>query len=589
MRFPTLSVSSLCLWGLFAVLAPAQAAAFCGFYVAGSSDDLYNDATQVALMRDGTTTVLSMENNYRGPLEDFAMVIPVPQILMQDDVKTLPPELFRYLDKFTAPRLVQYWEKDPCKDNVVQQTRYINGCDWGQQSNNASPNNTTGSWADMGASEDMSPSPPPMIEAQFAVGEYEVLILSSEDATGLETWLVSNGYNIPAGATAILEQYIQQGMYFFVAKVDPSKVTFEDGEAVLSPLRFNYTSETFSLPVRLGMVNSAGEQDLLVYTLADGTRYEVSNYPNVPVPTNMNVTPEVKGNFPAFYEKVFSRTLSENPGAIVTEYAWGAAHCDPCTEPPIARDQMATLGADVIFDGSDPYESERLNNFVITRLHARYGKNSMTQDLMFSAADSLTGGTGTAGLNHNPTQQGRSSGSTFQGRYIIHNQHPGEYTCEHKVRGRWTAPAPQGQANGPVGAPGPNTTGGIADSEGLAGKSIEQLLDGTVPATGEPKVEQIIEDLGVCDQPGADNYMEPPREKVIESDQGPVVVEVDSETGFIVIPADALGDGKGGGGSKDDDGGCSATPTGGAPAGGALLGLGIVLAGGLARRRRLRG
>ena len=110
----------------------------------GSNDELYNDATQVALLREGTTTVLSMENNYQGPAEDFAMVVPVPQVLAQDDVKTLPSEIFRKLDKLTAPRLVEYWEKDPCQDTVrffcSDEPEYVN---------NTVENG--GGWADMGA------------------------------------------------------------------------------------------------------------------------------------------------------------------------------------------------------------------------------------------------------------------------------------------------------------------------------------------------------------------------------------------------------------------------------------------------------
>jgi len=47
--------------------APITAHAFCGFYVAGSNQQMFNDATQVVLMRKGTRTVLSMQNNYKGP------------------------------------------------------------------------------------------------------------------------------------------------------------------------------------------------------------------------------------------------------------------------------------------------------------------------------------------------------------------------------------------------------------------------------------------------------------------------------------------------------------------------------------------
>src|SRR4029079_5088526 len=85
--------------------APGSASAFCGFYVAGSGDQLVADATQVVLMRKGTRTVLSMQNNYKGPPAAFAMVIPVPVVLKEGDVKILPADVFAHVRRSDAPRL----------------------------------------------------------------------------------------------------------------------------------------------------------------------------------------------------------------------------------------------------------------------------------------------------------------------------------------------------------------------------------------------------------------------------------------------------------------------------------------------------
>ena len=95
-------------------LAPARAAAFCGFYVSGSGGPLVNDATQVVLMRQGLRTVLSMANDYQGPPESFALVVPVPIVLQRENVRTLPRSVFEHVDRPDAPRLVEYWEQDPC-------------------------------------------------------------------------------------------------------------------------------------------------------------------------------------------------------------------------------------------------------------------------------------------------------------------------------------------------------------------------------------------------------------------------------------------------------------------------------------------
>ena len=70
------------------LLAPSAASAFCGFFVAGSDAKLTNNASQVVLMRKGNRTVMTMSNNYQGPPESFAMVVPVPVVLKKEEAGT---------------------------------------------------------------------------------------------------------------------------------------------------------------------------------------------------------------------------------------------------------------------------------------------------------------------------------------------------------------------------------------------------------------------------------------------------------------------------------------------------------------------
>ncbi len=312
---------------------PLSAHAFCGFYVAGSEADLVNKATMVVMMREGTRTVLAMQNDYEGPPENFAMVVPVPVVLQEENVKTLDKEVFRRVETLASPRLVEYWEQDPCMQMMEEE-------------------------ADMAVRAGAMPSPPSeaaaqddlgvRIEAQFTVAEYEIVILSASDSSGLETWLRRNEYSIPDGAGELLRPYVEAGMKFFVAKVDVTKVHFEDGKAMLSPLRFHYDSDEFSLPVRLGLLNSSGTQDLIVHILAPSQRYEVANYPNVTIPTNINVANGVRERFGEFYAALFDATIEHNPRAVVTEYAWQASNCDPCPGPVLDASDLMTLGADVL-------------------------------------------------------------------------------------------------------------------------------------------------------------------------------------------------------------------------------------------------
>jgi hypothetical protein len=82
----------------------------------------------------------------------------------------------------------------------------------------------------------------------------------------------------------MMKPYIESGMFFFVAKVNLKKVKRENGRAVLSPLRFHYDTDTFQLPVRLGLLNARGPQDLIVHILARGSVTRPQTFPTPPSP-----------------------------------------------------------------------------------------------------------------------------------------------------------------------------------------------------------------------------------------------------------------------------------------------------------------
>ncbi len=372
---------------LATLLAAGPAAAFCGFYVSGAEGKLSNSASHVVLMRSGTRTVLSMQNDYRGPPEDFALVVPVPEVLEPDQVKILPDEVFARVDVTGAPRLVEYWEVDPCwRDNRI---------------------------AHLAAGPALEYAGIYVLN-QFKVGEYDITILGADDSTGLSEWLQRNGYKLPPDAARLLAPYVERGSKFLVAKVDVTKIKLVDGRAVLSALRIHYDAETLSLPIRLGMLNADGAQDLIVSVLAREHRYEVANRPNVTIPTNIVVDATVRKRFSEFYAALFDQTLARNPGAWVTEYAWDSDKCDPCPPGSMTARDYLTLGQDVT-GGS--------NKWVLTRLHGRYSPDDPGEDLVFRQAPPLAGGRGQPGRDGSFASQGSAPAkvNNFQARYAILN------------------------------------------------------------------------------------------------------------------------------------------------------------------------
>ena len=421
------------LGALAVTLGAAEASAFCGFYVGGADARLFNNATQVVLLREGTRTALSMQNNYQGPPSGFAMVVPVPVILQKENVKTLPKAVFDRIDQLSAPRLVEYWEQDPCPADEG------GGFRLGRMAKSDA----------MPAPMAMAPSASDMgvkIEAQFAVGEYEIVILSAENSMGLDAWLRQEKYSIPEGAEPVLKPYVQAGMKFFVARVDVEKVRFVNGQATLSPLRFHYDDDRFFLPVRLGLLNSSGTQDLIVNILAR-ERHEVANYPNVTIPTNLELSSRGKEEFGAFYAALFDRTVERNPKAVVTEYAWRAGSCDPCPGPALSEGDLRLLGGDVAGPGPEARPGRggdplRVWNVTLTRLHTRYSRDTLGEDLVFRKAAPIAGGNESWGGKNAQEAQPlpQSSASTFQGRYILRHPWQGKITCAEPRFGRWGGP-----------------------------------------------------------------------------------------------------------------------------------------------------
>jgi hypothetical protein len=425
--------------GLFvALMAVAPVAnAFCGFYVSGADTKLFNNATHVVLMREGTRTVLSMQNNYQGPPSDFAMVVPVPVVLQKENVKTLEKAVFEHIDQLSAPRLVEYWEQDPCG---------LDDEGGGSKKYKAS---SLGRPTDMPAKEAKADDLGVRIEAKFTVGEYDIVVLSAKDSGGLEKWLKQENYKIPDGAGPYLAPYVQAGSKFFVAKVDVTKVKFGTTPATkdmadLSPLRFHYDTETFSLPVRLGLMNSQGTQDLIVNVLSKGQRYEVANYPNATIPTNFDVAENAKSQFGPFYAALFDRTLAKISKVVVTEYSWDAMSCDPCPTPPLSTQELNVLGMDSLPEAGDRGSVFKGGGrgMTLTRLHARYGKESLGEDLVFRTAQPIFGGRevrdAKGQLEHDAVvNQARNS---FQARYAVRHPWTGAVKCKDPRRGIWGGP-----------------------------------------------------------------------------------------------------------------------------------------------------
>ena len=391
---------------ILAAMITNEAAAFCGFYVSKADGTLKNKTSQVILVRDGNRNVITMYNDFKGNLKDFAMVVPVPVVLQKKDIKVVNQSIFTTLNEYSKPRLVEYYDQNPCSQGVLDEVAVT------ALAGNASGIRVRGS-AKFKEEEKVK------IEAKYLVGEYDILILSAKESTALKTWLDDNGYKIPAGADEVLEPYIKSNLKFFVVKVNEAEKKKLPGD-FLRPIQISFSSPKFMLPIRLGMANADGDQDMIVYAFTKKGRIETTNYRTVTLPTGKNIPLFVKNNFANFYANLFQNQWSKEGKALaMLEYAWDVSpknfvKCDPCVATAPSAQDLVQAGVWWInrdwTNYDDVYgEDDYSDNVYFTRLHVRYNRKSFPQDLVFQVTPNT---------------------DNYQARYVITHPATGDFNCE---------------------------------------------------------------------------------------------------------------------------------------------------------------
>ncbi len=397
--------------GFVAVLALSvqNGSAFSGFYVAKAPKDLFNQASRIVMARHDGKTVLSLMHDYQGELTEFALVIPVPELLKEGQIHVGDRRLFERIDAFTSPRLVETYDPNPCQKVPPHRMNFFPQVEKHPVKKAAPPSPLA-----QGVT----------VEARYTVGEYDLVILSAKESKGMESWLKRHGYRIPSKADRILKSYVKKGYKFVVAKVNLA-AQVKTGLTYLRPLQLAYVSEDFVLPIRLGMLNAKkGPQELIAYILTERGRVEPVNYRTVKIPSSVELPLFVRDRFSSFYSVMFDRLAEKQKNRVVfLEYVWNMGWCDPCAADPLTPRELRQLG---VFWLTGPKQVGSKNHprrimiprpitrgpigVQVTRLRFRYTPKGFPEDVSFKETNDR---------------------GNFQGRYVLRHPWKGDITqCE---------------------------------------------------------------------------------------------------------------------------------------------------------------
>lgn len=382
--------------------------------------------------------------DYQGPLSKFAVIIPVPDDVEADHVTTLRRIYVDRVSQLSAPKFAEFWEMDPCDPEKLEQ-------DWERD---MTAKDDTGFLGTMKTDPSTKVAKEMLLDmkARTKDGEYTETLVG--DAAGVQAFLAKNSFSLPAGGEANLSSYEASGYKFLVLAVDPNRVELVGGDrAQLSPIRIWTEQPMSKLPTRFGLPSAAKAQELTIFTLVPDQRMQVSNYTTLATPTNLRVVTEyiqsadkkfnLKEKMGDFYAAFQDRYLEKHPKTFLLEYAWASDDCGkPCANEPLLPDELLSLGGDV-FEADLPEdvrrpappemtEEEKLklegilagktdakekkaaqeqwdadreelaarkgilerNKYVLSRLHYRYAKQGMPEDVELGPGAPIKGGVG---------------------------------------------------------------------------------------------------------------------------------------------------------------------------------------------------
>lgn len=333
---------------LFGALLTAGSAAraFPGTLVAKDDAARAVRSTSIVLMQHGGYSIVTVMAEIEGPLQPFALLLPVPADVTASRLRTVRRGVLARVESVSAPRLHAFYEQDPCDDRPVEQAwdEHIKATGRGFLTPEGVPP------GDRRYAVSNAISKP--VDARFKEQESEFTyrILDARTPERLVAELAQRGYHPPAGALAALAVSLAAGKKLLLAEVALARVELGTGDRIrLGGIRYWSREPVSSLPESLGPRAPSGREDLFVYVFDRESRYAVRGAPNLVLPTNVAVEPRAAEQLAGVYAGLLEAAFDKVPGAFALEYAWPTSGCgEPCPDAPLGADELMTLGGDVL-------------------------------------------------------------------------------------------------------------------------------------------------------------------------------------------------------------------------------------------------
>ncbi len=276
--------------GVVALTGKARVEACGGFFC--QQLPINQAGEQIIFRRDGDRVTAVILIQYQGTAEDFSWVVPVPGV---PDLSVGSDLVFQPLEFATRPQFNLIVEGEECFDPFI----------FGFASPTAEFDDASGA-ADDGVE----------ILAQQDVGPFEIVVVTSDDAQALATWLEDNNYDLDGRGEDLIAPYVAEGMNFAALRLRQ-----DQGVGDIQPLIMSYTSPKPMIPIRLTAVAAEPNMGVIVWMLGE-SRAVPLNY--LSVEPNLTRLNWFSGSFNAYasYQTLVTAAMDEAGGqGFATDYA----------------------------------------------------------------------------------------------------------------------------------------------------------------------------------------------------------------------------------------------------------------------------
>ena len=294
------------------VVSDASPARACGGCFHASTDRSTSVITdhRMVLSISTTQTVLWDQVRYSGDPSEFAWVLPVRDGAR---IELARGELIDALDGITATSV-----KGPdidCPNGNPTSSGGGGGAGGGcGGSTLASLETASGPSFDSGSGTSFEGGAGVQVISQSVVGPYQAVTLRAGKGDALDTWLTTNGFDIPDAVVPIISAYAREGFDFIALRLRPGL-----GVRAMQPVRVVTPGASPALPLRMVTAGIGANVGLTLWVISEG-RWHTKNFPEAVVDQKRLAWDPVASK--SNYRDLVAESLAANGGrGWVTEYA----------------------------------------------------------------------------------------------------------------------------------------------------------------------------------------------------------------------------------------------------------------------------